>query len=149
MPRSHRTERLEHSTLARIRRNRQHQQSTSWNRSRQYLFKNTKSMGNTDFIEQLQTAFRQKPMFPTRKVQQGRQRRVTPIFVPFSESKNGLVKLAILTAKSFPLFSSLLLALLASLVSSPVPSFLTSSLLMGLFWSVQHQTSNRTTRSTT
>ncbi len=65
---------------------------------------------------------------------------MTPIFVPFSESKNGLVKLAILTAKSFPLFSSLLLALLASLVSSPVPAFLTSSLLMGLFWLVQHQT---------
>ena len=30
-----------------------------------------------------------------------------------------------------------------SLVSSPVPSFLTSSLLMGFFWCVQHQTSNQ------
>ena len=68
---------------------------------------------------------------------------MTPIFVPLSESKNGLVKLAVLTANSFPLFSSLLLALLASLVSSPVPSFLTSSLLMGFFWCVQHQTSNQ------
>ena len=61
---------LEHSTLARSRRNRQHQQSTSWNRSLQYLFRNTQSMGYTDFIEQIRTAFRQKHMFPTRKVQQ-------------------------------------------------------------------------------
>ena len=36
---------------------------------------------------------------------QGRQRCVTPTFAQLSESKNGLVKLAIFTAISFPLFS--------------------------------------------
>ena len=54
---------------------------------------------------------------------------MTPIFAQLSESKNGLVKFALFTAISFPLFSSLVVA---CLIASPIIPDLVSLLVYSL-----------------